>query len=257
MKKLLFSFAVLAVATVGIFTSCDTTENDLPPVVTVGIDSINAFVGDTISFTASLSSENTLASFQSMSSDASISFLEGSSETFSAVGNASVKVTLVVGSSAEVGSDITITCVVSDEAATSSAKVVISVLSSSTPLSEAAAFEWKRVGGNDATGLEEFGLTWSSNTATSAVIKKGADKFVVLDAAIWSSLASVEDLVYAIDAADDVESWTEISVTASATYDYLLGTINGGTYYMIHVTNSSVTVASEGTTVVISGEYKK
>lgn len=263
MKKLFFSFAVLAIAVLG-FTSCDTVgttdDTDSAPEIAVTSlleDTISVEAGDTISFTVDVASENSLVSFQAMSSDAGVTFVSDIPDSLTGLKTATIEVVASVGKDVAANTDITITFVVTDEKLTSNAKKVINVTKSVNPLSAATAFEWKRIGGKDATGLDKFGLSWTSNTSTSAVIKKGADKFVELDAALWDSLKTVEELAAAIDAAANIDKWEGVSVEKpSATYNYLLGTIKTGTYYMIHVTNSSVAVTSEGSTVTISGESK-
>ncbi|PWJ38437.1 hypothetical protein [Sediminitomix flava] len=138
-------------------------------------------------------------------------------------------------------------------------EITITVEADETPLSEAQALEWVRTGGNDATGLEMFGLTWTSNTSTSAIINKAADKFVELPSAAWADLASQEALMEAIDVASDISSFEGISVTASKDdYDVVLGTKKDDMYYLIHITSADVDASDSnvGTVITISGEYK-
>ena len=127
-----------------------------------------------------------------------------------------------------------------------------------TPLSAAAAFTWTRTGAAAGTGLEQFGLAWTSNSATSAIITAPGTKLVKLNASEWSSLTTQEALAEAIDAADGITKYEGVSVTSpSKSYTDVLGTkTTDGEYFLIHVTNSTVTSSSNGTSVIITGQYK-
>jgi len=140
---------------------------------------------------------------------------------------------------------------------TAEVSVKITVELATTALSAEKDFTWQRVGSAAGTGLSQFGLSWTSNTATAAVIKKDADKFVELSSGQWTSITTVEALKAAIDAAADMTQWTGVSATqASKTYDVVLGTKKGDAYFLIHVTNSTVTTSASGTTITITGKYK-
>lgn len=258
MKKTILLFAAMALVTLGFFTSCDPAgTDDLPPVITITeptADTIEVEIGSAVTFKVSLSSDNTLKDFKTLSNPGGITFTNDS-KTFTGTSDEVVEVTATVTSEAAVGTPIVITFTVNDEKGTSNAKKVIVPKSS---LSAAQAFEWKRVGGADGEGLAMFGLTWTSNTATSAVIKQGATKFVKLPNDAWTTITTAEELKAAIDAAANIEKWEEVSATANKTYDISLGTIKEGTYFLIHVTNGKVeTATAAGTPITITGEYKK
>lgn len=127
-------------------------------------------------------------------------------------------------------------------------------------LSDPEGFEWKRVGGADGTGLALFGLAWTSNTATAAIIKTDSDtKLVKLDADNWSNLKTVAQLKEAVNKGTDIEQYTGVSATdPSKTYnDVLAVDVKGeGVYYLIHVTNSTVVSNTSGTTITVIGQYK-
>lgn len=260
MKKTILLFAAMALVTLGFFTSCDPAgTDDLPPVITITeptADTIEVEIGDSVIFKVSLSSDNTLKEFKTLSNPGGISFTNDS-KTFTGTSDEVVEVTAKVTAEATIGTPIVITFTVNDEKGTSSAKKVIVAKKTVVSLSAAQAFEWKRVGGADGTGLEEFGLTWTSNTATSAVIKQGATKFVKLSDDAWTKLTTADELKAAIDAATNIEKWEEVSATATKTYNVSLGTIKEGTYFLIHVTNGKVETAAAGTTITVTGEFKK
>jgi hypothetical protein len=258
MKRSIRKFALLTAIALGFFASCIEDVVDAnPPVITVNSptsDTISVVVGESTDFTLELTSGNDLVSFQALCSDANVE-LSNSNKTFTGTNVETVTVTASLSSTIAAGTVIEISFVLADAYKQTSKKKYILATGN---LSAAKNFEWKRVGGNTATGLEDFGLTWTSNTTTNAVIKKGASKFVELLPAQWNSINTMQALKTAIDAATDMNQWEKVSATdASKTYDLTLGTIKGGKYYLIHVTNSTVTVATEGSTITIKGQYKE
>ncbi|HPR32803.1 MAG TPA: hypothetical protein PLK12_11935 [Prolixibacteraceae bacterium] len=243
------------------FVACvdDFDEPDQPVVsITAPVaDTIDAASGDTLEFTLQLSSQSGLVSLQTTASYG-IDIIDGA-RTFNATLSESVTVQAVITENVTEGDVLEVNFTVANSSKQTTAKKHVRIVVLETPLSEAKNFEWRREGGNPATGLETFGLTWTSNTATSAVIKKGADKFVELEPADWwVNLTTLEALKTAIDAAADMERWEKVSASdASKEYDLVLGTINSGTYYLIHITQSTVTVETIGSVIVINGQYKE
>lgn len=143
-----------------------------------------------------------------------------------------------------------------------SVSFIVTTENATTDLSAASAFTWERCGSNAGTGLDMFGLKWTSNTASSAIIMEDADKLVVLSASDWTSITTQEDLVDAVDNGTGVTQYDGVSVTADDTYDDVLATKNGSNYYLIHVTAADVTAnatcgSSTATKVEITGEYKE
>lgn len=257
MKKTILLFAAMALVTLGFFTSCDPAgTDDLPPVITITeptADTIEVEIGSAVTFKVSLSSDNTLKDFKTLSNPGGITFTNDS-KTFTGTSDEVVEVTATVTSEAAVGTPIVITFTVNDEKGTSNAKKVIVPKSS---LSAAQTFEWKRVGGGASEGLAKFGLKWDSNTGTSVVITNGATKFVKLPNDAWTTITTADQLKAAIDGAANITKWEEVSSQASKAYDFSLGTLFEGTYFLIHVTNGKVETATAGTTITITGEYKK
>jgi len=264
MKKTFNSLFLLVAVTLGFFTSCtediiDPAEKN-PPTITINTpatDTTTVYIGDSVVFSIKVTSENGLTKLKTMSSVAGVDIAEGE-VTFSSTSFENVDVTAKITDAVADGTVIEISFVVEDAEKSATAKKVIVAKAKATPLSEAKSFEWKRVGGAAGAGLDVFGLTWTSNSSDlNAVIKKGATKFVELEPAAWSTITNLEALKTAIDAATDIERWEKVSASvASKTYDLTLGTIKDSKYYLIHVTNSSVSVADVGTTVTIGGQYK-
>lgn len=128
---------------------------------------------------------------------------------------------------------------------------------SETPLSEATPFTWTRVGGSAATGLDQFGLKWTENTSTSAIVAiDEGTTMVSLASSDWNTITNHGELQNAIDNGTTITSYTGVSATQNGTYDDVLGVTHDGVNYLIHVTTGTVTTGSSGTTIAISGMYK-
>lgn len=127
-----------------------------------------------------------------------------------------------------------------------------------TPLSSATAFEWKRIGGNAGTGLAAFGLKWTSNTSTSAVVAiESGTVMVELPSESWTSITTREELAAAIASGTQISEYQGVSVTQSNLYDDVLAVSHNGVDYLLHITAADVqTGGGSGTTVTIGGQYK-
>lgn len=127
-------------------------------------------------------------------------------------------------------------------------------------LSDPVDFTWERVGGKEGTGLQKFGLEWTSNTSTAAIIKTNSStKMVVLTSEDWDKIETKEQLKEAVDAGTDVDRYENVSSSvASKEYnDVLAVDVNGeGEYYILHITNSTVSTITEGTLITIKGQSK-
>ncbi|MCS7005760.1 MAG: hypothetical protein NZM38_10610 [Cytophagales bacterium] len=125
------------------------------------------------------------------------------------------------------------------------------------PLSSPQSFTWERVGSSAGTGLSEFGLAWTSNTSTAAIIRKDAQKLVKLSASQYNSITTRPALKAAIDAAADIPDFRDISVQSNRTYsDLIIGTIKNNVYYIIKIEESTVSSSSAGTRVTVKGVYR-
>lgn len=129
-----------------------------------------------------------------------------------------------------------------------------------TPFDTEADLAIERQGGADATGLDMFGLAWTENSAGfMAIIKKdGADRFVELPAASWDNIVTKETLQIAVDNAQDMDEFSDISVSEEGTYQIVLATLYNEEYYMIYITDTEIEVDEQvGTIVKINGSFKK
>lgn len=136
-------------------------------------------------------------------------------------------------------------------------EVEVTVAGATTDLTTAASFTWQRMGGAAGTGLDQFGLQWTNNTSTSAIVTKDAATTMVdLGSAAWTNITTVEGLMAAIQAGTAITEYDNVSVTADGTYDDVLGVIYNNKVYMLHITNATVTSGTGGTDVTIDGEFK-
>ncbi|MBN2263773.1 MAG: hypothetical protein JW735_12710 [Prolixibacteraceae bacterium] len=262
MKKTFLMFtAVVAVLSMGLYSCIPDPADSNPPTIEVTspvADTINVFVGDSLDFEITLASENGLKSLLALSSSANVTLINNDLD-FNDTSSETVTVTAVVGEGALDGETAEVVFTVNDANKSANTKKVVVAKVKETPLSEATDFEWKRVGGSAGSGLEMFGLTWTINKSTmvNAIIRKDADKFVELAPEQWTTITNIEALVEAVDAAEDMDEWNKISADASKSYDLCLATVKEGKYFLIHITNSTVSVGDVGTTISITGQYKE
>ena len=126
-------------------------------------------------------------------------------------------------------------------------------------------FEWRRIGGAAGTGLAAFGLAWTQNSsALEAIIVPlvSTELYRFDDASVYDKVTTKEGLVKLFDDNIGVKINDFRGVSASAaskTYDIVLGTkVKVGSeyeYYLLHITNSTVSTATSGTTIVVTGKY--
>jgi len=278
MKKLslLFcAFALIGFVMVGCNDDDDPTVNQSPSIsdwsvngMTMDMTSGSHSPSDSIVFTF-LASDNEGLKNLMITEDVS-----GSSGTTTLKdealngGSSTISYIYIVDSSATDGATITLTFTITDDGSlaekdladetTSKTYVItVEVVASTTDLSAEQDFEFKRVGGTAGTGLSTFGLAWTSNTASAAIVKRdSAIKLVVLAASDYTSITTQEALKAKVDSATAVDDYQGVSSSSSGTYDDVIATINGSTYYMLHVTTGTVSTDSLGTTISIVGKYK-
>ena len=157
-----------------------------------------------------------------------------------------------------IGTDV-ITAVVTDAAGeTNTATINVSVNEPAVML-EPYEFTWNRHGGNDGTGLEEFGLEWTKNEREIyAVITpmEGAQLFK-FDTEVWENTTTdIEKAALFSETPLSLAQFKEVSCTAvDKDYDIVLGTVYNGEYNLIHVMHSHA-YTFKGTDVTITGEAK-
>ena len=126
-----------------------------------------------------------------------------------------------------------------------------------TPLTE-MPFIWERIGGAEATGLEQFGLKWLQNVkAVHCIIEpmEGVSLYQV-NAADYEAVTTNEALIDLVANSRTLDKYTNVSADATSDYNDVLVTVNGDKYYIIKVAHATVEVASQGTTITITGDYK-
>ena len=123
---------------------------------------------------------------------------------------------------------------------------------------EEMPFEWRRDNGGNGTGLEEFGLKWEVNVKDRTVAKivplEGA-VMTVFDPEDWTN-TTTELQKYALfsEISLGVAEFKEVSTTASADYDLVIGTIYDEEFFLIHITHCDV--YERGWHFVITGDWK-
>ena len=146
------------------------------------------------------------------------------------------------------------------DAAGKSASSTVNVTIEEEELSE-TAFVWERTGSNAGTGLDVFGLQWTSNLAKAiyAVIKpmEGA-KLYQLNSSVYAAATTASQKVAAFEGATEIEQWKEFNVSGATTqtFDVVLGTIYNGEYHLINVTKGTYDSGSYGVHATISGMAK-
>ncbi|NQX81461.1 MAG: hypothetical protein HRT66_05640 [Flavobacteriaceae bacterium] len=144
-----------------------------------------------------------------------------------------------------------------DENVLAENSITLTVKEPTTSLAEAIDFEFKRIAGADATGMEVYGLAWTTNSETSAIIKKDADKLVILSLENWNDITTQEALKLAVDNANGLDTFEDVSATASSSTNYVIATKKDDSYYILKILNSTVTTSEAGTTITISGQSKE
>ena len=150
------------------------------------------------------------------------------------------------------------TFTVTDNAGQSSSVIFdVNVESATTDLSSPNPFTWTRVAGANATGLAQFGLKWELNTGGFAIVAiNSGTTMVQLPGTAWTDITTQEGLQAAIDNGNAISVYDDVSTTQSADYNDVLAVATGGMNYLLHITSSTVTTSSAGTTITISGESK-
>ena len=139
---------------------------------------------------------------------------------------------------------------------TATAKVNITVVDAGLEVND---LSWVRVGGAAATGLDQFGLKWTSNYKDVCASIKPVDGAIlaVVDGVAFDDVTTELDKMDVFENYSTlVEEFHEISCSASSPIDYRLCTYYNDNYYPIHLTNTNVSVEAAGTTITISGQWK-
>ena len=123
-------------------------------------------------------------------------------------------------------------------------------------------FTWNRHGGDDGTGLDEFGLKWTRNLSKAiyAIIEpvEGATLYR-FEPTVWDATTTdVEKAALFSEATPvDPQQWKEFNVTGATTqtFDVVLGTVYNGEYHLMHITKGTY-YSFKATDATIEGEAK-
>lgn len=133
---------------------------------------------------------------------------------------------------------------------------VVEATGETSPLSDPQNFEWKRMGNQTGTGLSQFGLKWTSNTSSHAVVAVDGATMYELSSSAWQSITTHEELAAAIAAATSIEKYENVSSTSTKTYNDVLAVSYNNALYLLHITKGTVTTDNNGTHITINGQYK-
>jgi hypothetical protein len=256
--KKYFAYLLSLLFLIGFTTSCgdDTEEIEASPTVANnGSTSGEVTVGAVINIKTLVVAKAKLSKIEVLLSNATLtsktSFLNSDSDNFT------FDYTTVA---ADAGKTLTFTVRATDKKSQiGTLDISVTVKAATTPLSAEADFTWVREGGAAGTGLTTFGLSWTENTSSVAIIKKGAKKLVKLTGAQYTSITTKEGLKTAVDAAADVADIRDVSVTdANKTYtDLVIATVtNDDKYYILKINSSKVESVTAGTKITIMGKSK-
>lgn len=128
-----------------------------------------------------------------------------------------------------------------------------------TPLSSAHSFKWEAIEGNAIEGIDHFGLEGTTNNSNIELRKSSASKMVELNLSDWNSIHSLESLRACIEEKEDLEKLEKISARQiDAEYDLVFGIKKGSSYYILRITNSSVSAITKNEVkVTINGKFRK
>ena len=257
MKNL--KIAMILVAAVAFFCSCD--GDPVPPTVTisdanelaeVNFDLTNATLD--IAFKANIDAEKGISKIEMTKTlfDAKGEVIKSEPLTIEGEydGLAAYEVEhkeTLKKADVETAAKVVYECVVTDkkESVSNTATYTVNVLAVTT-------FTWVRQG-NERSGLDEFGLQWTSNAkAIKAVIKpvEGAKLYILTPADYAAN--SVSDLNLTTEATQ----YYSVSCDASANYDDVIATVYNGKTYLMHVTRGEVATGVKAVRVTITGTYK-
>lgn len=119
-------------------------------------------------------------------------------------------------------------------------------------------FTWNRHGSEPATGLAEFGLSWTANGKEDFAIitpVEGALLYEFDDPSVWESTTTETELAALFSEQPTIEKFNKVSAWSSQKYNLVIGTTYEGYNYLIHITSGTVT-KFKGTDIVIEGQFK-
>ena len=121
-----------------------------------------------------------------------------------------------------------------------------------------AEFTWNRHGAAAATGLEMFGLQWTSNGKEdfARITPLEGATLYKFEPETWANVTTaVEKAALFSEQTMGISVFNEVSAWTSHEYDFVIGTTYNGENYLIHITKGEVSTF-KGTDITITGEWK-
>lgn len=270
MKK--FALALLCIVSVAFFASCSKDDDPKNPSISVYAPTTEFvqdgatvdLLADSIKFgfqmTSNADSQKELASLRVVIAVDTIETewanlpLSGTTYTYTDSFSFSTK---------EIVCNAVITATVTDADNNTATTSITLHVDYTDPELEVTDFTWNRHGGDDATGLTEYGLEWTSNDReVFAQIKPMAGySLYEIPAQTWASVTTeggMNALFLALVETPSIAVFNKVSAfTSHDNLDYVIGTINQetGEAHLMHITKNVVTTF-KGTDVTIYGQAK-
>lgn len=144
---------------------------------------------------------------------------------------------------------------------TNECRIEITSIITDTPLI-ASTFTWNRHGGEQATGLEQFGLEWTSNGKEdfAKITPLEGVTLYEFNAEDWENINTVnqKNILFslAMESGNEITLFNKVSAWTTHDYNYVIGTVMpDGTTHLMHITKGEVSTF-KGTDITITGEAK-
>lgn len=148
-----------------------------------------------------------------------------------------------------------------DKDMTNECRMTITSVVTDTPL-VGSTFTWNRHGGEQATGLEQFGLEWTSNGKEdfAKITPLEGVTLYEFNAEDWENINTVnqKNILFslAMESGNEITLFNKVSAWTTHDYNYVIGTVMpDGTTHLMHITKGEVSTF-KGTDITITGEAK-
>ena len=148
-----------------------------------------------------------------------------------------------------------------DKDMTNECRMTITSVVTDTPL-VGSTFTWNRHGGEQATGLEQFGLKWTSNGKEdfAKITPLEGVSLYEFDPEVWETVTTTNGKAIlfslAMESGNEITLFNKVSAWTTHDYNYVIGTVMpDGTCHLIHITKGVVSTF-KGTDITITGEAK-
>jgi len=259
MKKL--ALALVCLVSVAFFASCTETVENAEPRVAVMTGENYLYDGQVIELNTDYMFGFVVASnAQTQKELSSLSVKIGDEETIETISGTEYTYIDTVNFvlEREIIGTVEITATVTDVAGNVASKTITLSVNQEDNLEE-TAFTWNRHGGNDATGLADFGLKWTKNERAIYAVIEPVDNAILyqFNPSVWSETTTGSQKAALFETGVSISQWKEFNVAGAVdqTLDVVLGTSYNGELHLMHVTNGHIETF-KGTDVTLTGMAK-